>query len=767
MVKINLEMTLSTLFHNRSTLALITSNQQQQQPVEQQQRVQPTDQRPTEQQQHNPYRSNNSRFTLSFNNLINRSKSNKRPQQQEIEQTHPNPLFNLMQYSLGPSPPTSPTQPQQPQQQQQQQQHPAPKSPYFPGLRRIQSRRRENTSNLLSSILSPGSSSSTQENERPPPLPQQYHSSTTNLPLTQPTRSTSQPPPIPRVIRSATERIRTNNTNQTLFNMSSTHNLTTPTNDQQQTPSHPNDNSNQPQLFSLRLVPHLDATRSLHFEPIERKLSPSTSLKLGRFTDRGTPQTNSDSRIAFKSKVVSRGHADIFTDQSGSFFIRDTKSSSGTFLNHIRLSAPGGESRPFPLRDGDVLQLGVDYQGGTEEIYRCVKMRVELNRGWQRSANAFNQQALAQLRSLGAKGTAVVTTTPSTASAAKDSNQKALTTEEPPKAVSDCCICLFGVTVCQALFIAPCSHTYHYKCIRPLLQMHHPGFSCPLCRTFADLEADVETDDQPAPAPPQALPESVVERSDAPPSHNAPPSVGNNAESTRPLLQPGGGGGEAAAVEISDASSREEGGNFHAVGENTVVLGSSPPVGGDQGSLERAHTMVMSSEMAAAYHAATMGPARSMGSVEEASEEEQMELAAGIDLPATATSVDSGHHRHQASSHQRCNHHGRRSSDNNSVLSDVNSSLASDDLRSNSLHPVPAAAHRVKPSKHTIVGGSPPADLSLVNHAAHSADHHHHKPLVDPHTDDGHASPPVHPNNAAPGPLLSSSDPAPLRAHLN
>lgn len=25
--------------------------------------------------------------------------------------------------------------------------------------------------------------------------------------------------------------------------------------------------------------------------------------------------------------------------------------------------------------------------------------------------------------------------------------------------------------------------------------MHHPGFSCPLCRTFADLEADVETEE--------------------------------------------------------------------------------------------------------------------------------------------------------------------------------------------------------------------------------------------------------------------------------
>lgn len=61
--------------------------------------------------------------------------------------------------------------------------------------------------------------------------------------------------------------------------------------------------------------------------------------------------------------------------------------------------------------------------------------------------------------------------------------------------VTDCCICLFSVTICQSLFIAPCSHVFHYKCIRPLLTQHHPGFSCPVCRSFADLEADVETED--------------------------------------------------------------------------------------------------------------------------------------------------------------------------------------------------------------------------------------------------------------------------------
>ncbi|SPO26545.1 related to component of the spindle assembly checkpoint dma1 [Ustilago trichophora] len=295
-------------------------------------------------------------------------------------------------------------------------------------------------------------------------------------------------------------------------------------------------------MHRIRLVPHLEATRSLHFEPIERDLKEGAgAVKVGRFTDRqpstrdpvlatlagagagheasssgefgsilptqsnrGQPGARGgaipisgsnggggridSSRIAFKSKVVSRGHAEIWCEPGGKFFIRDTKSSSGTFLNHIRLSGPNMESRPFAIKDGDVVQLGVDYQGGTEEIYRCVKMRVELNRGWQREANQFNVNALRQLRAL--QGTPL--------SPPEDKGKAASTalpTNREVVSVTDCCICLFSVTVCQALFIAPCSHVFHYKCIRPLLNLHHPGFSCPLCRTFADLDADVEEDE--------------------------------------------------------------------------------------------------------------------------------------------------------------------------------------------------------------------------------------------------------------------------------
>lgn len=143
---------------------------------------------------------------------------------------------------------------------------------------------------------------------------------------------------------------------------------------------------------TLRLVPHLEATtRSLHFDPVVHEMRPSVPLRVGRFNERPTeaapgPQ---DMRIAFRSKVVSRAHAEIWCDAHGRFFVRDTRSSSGTFLNHIRLSGPGHESRAFPVKDGDIVQLGVDYQGGTEEMYRCVKMRVEINRSWAKGSSAF------------------------------------------------------------------------------------------------------------------------------------------------------------------------------------------------------------------------------------------------------------------------------------------------------------------------------------------------------------------------------------------
>jgi hypothetical protein len=64
---------------------------------------------------------------------------------------------------------------------------------------------------------------------------------------------------------------------------------------------------------------------------------------------------------------------------------------------------------------------------------------------------------------------------------------------EMEDSVDECCICLYSIAPRQALFIAPCSHHFHYKCIRPLLACH-PAFQCPLCRSYADLDASVEID---------------------------------------------------------------------------------------------------------------------------------------------------------------------------------------------------------------------------------------------------------------------------------
>ncbi|KAL6305451.1 hypothetical protein BKA93DRAFT_730894 [Sparassis latifolia] len=235
----------------------------------------------------------------------------------------------------------------------------------------------------------------------------------------------------------------------------------------------------------IRLVPHLDNRRSLRFDPISRDVKEGEPpLRIGRFTDRsglGPAAANAlgSNKLAFKSKVVSRAHAEIWAELGGRFFIKDTKSSSGTFLNHVRLSPANTESRPTELRDGDLLQLGVDYQGGTEDIYKCVKIKIEVGREWQTHSNPFNANALKQLKAIALQ--------PQIEAADKK-------VVHYKSSLPDCCICLFAVTIHQALFIAPCSHAFHFKCIRPLLETHHPAFSCPLCRTFANLDEDVEVE---------------------------------------------------------------------------------------------------------------------------------------------------------------------------------------------------------------------------------------------------------------------------------
>lgn len=141
-------------------------------------------------------------------------------------------------------------------------------------------------------------------------------------------------------------------------------------------------------LPSIRIIPSLEHNSPrppLYFAPLERKGNGS-KVSVGRFSEK--QGSESRSWITFKSKVVSRMHAEIW-NEGMQWFIKDCKSSSGTFLNHIRLSSPGAESRAFAVTDGDVIQLGIDFRGGAEEIYRCVKIRCELNGSWKKNVNQF------------------------------------------------------------------------------------------------------------------------------------------------------------------------------------------------------------------------------------------------------------------------------------------------------------------------------------------------------------------------------------------
>ncbi|KAK7421838.1 hypothetical protein QQZ08_009783 [Neonectria magnoliae] len=229
---------------------------------------------------------------------------------------------------------------------------------------------------------------------------------------------------------------------------------------------------------SIRFSAYYDprSTRpSLTFPPISRTLpTGSEKIRVGRYSERDSHSMAnlpgnqpSAAPVGFKSKVVSRRHCE-FWYEDGKWYIKDVKSSSGTFLNHIRLSPPSQESKAFPVNDGDIVQLGIDFKGGEEMIFRCVKMRLELNRGWQNKLNTFNMAAHKRLQTMATSG------------AAGSSSQ-------------DCSICLSSIAPCQSLFVAPCSHTWHFKCVRSLLMSpQYPIFICPNCRAGADLEADVD-----------------------------------------------------------------------------------------------------------------------------------------------------------------------------------------------------------------------------------------------------------------------------------
>ncbi|EPS32359.1 hypothetical protein PDE_07319 [Penicillium oxalicum 114-2] len=233
------------------------------------------------------------------------------------------------------------------------------------------------------------------------------------------------------------------------------------------------------QKATIRFFPYQDnfqnSRPSLPFVPIARTLpSDSSIIRVGRYSERdGIPVSNpsepSDAPVGFKSKVVSRKHCE-FIYSNGQWHIKDVGSSSGTFLNHMRLSQPNMVSRLYSIKDGDIVQLGIDFRGGEEMIFRCVRIRIECNRSWQQQPNEFNKNTETLIKNLG-KGEGA-----------------------DYSGCRECSICLGSVLrPYQCLFMAACAHVWHYKCISRLLHSpDYPMFQCPNCRAFTDLSAEVD-----------------------------------------------------------------------------------------------------------------------------------------------------------------------------------------------------------------------------------------------------------------------------------
>jgi len=80
----------------------------------------------------------------------------------------------------------------------------------------------------------------------------------------------------------------------------------------------------------------------------------------------------------FDCKVLSRQHAMIIYEDDR-FFILDTGSSNGTFVNNIRLSKTGEESKMTEIFTGDIIRFGSDIVDKSRQItQKCIVTKIKL-----------------------------------------------------------------------------------------------------------------------------------------------------------------------------------------------------------------------------------------------------------------------------------------------------------------------------------------------------------------------------------------------------
>jgi hypothetical protein len=100
-------------------------------------------------------------------------------------------------------------------------------------------------------------------------------------------------------------------------------------------------------------------------------------LRVGRQTNAKTVPTPLNG--FFDSKVLSRQHAEVWAERSGKVWIRDVKSSNGTFVNGQRLSPENRDSEPHELHQHDTLELGIDIVSEDQKtiVHHKVSAKVE------------------------------------------------------------------------------------------------------------------------------------------------------------------------------------------------------------------------------------------------------------------------------------------------------------------------------------------------------------------------------------------------------
>ncbi|KAF9350873.1 hypothetical protein BGX34_000949 [Mortierella sp. NVP85] len=138
------------------------------------------------------------------------------------------------------------------------------------------------------------------------------------------------------------------------------------------------------------------------------ELAENTRIKIGRQTSVATAPNPTNGY--FDSKVLSRVHAEVWSE-GGKVFIRDLKSSNGTFLNGRRLCPENVESEPFALNQNDQLEFGIDIMDENGALlHEKVACKIYISRMPYPSPGGSPKEAHAKPRSSSPTGSSKSTT---------------------------------------------------------------------------------------------------------------------------------------------------------------------------------------------------------------------------------------------------------------------------------------------------------------------------------------------------------------------